>query len=1806
VLTLSALVLSLLLALPLVAESLAFEAGRPADALSTNDRNPSRPPDRRHDDQADPPIAHAIQPADVAGCPLLPADNIWNVPVDALPLDPNSATYINTIGASRTMHADFGSGTWDGGPIGIPFITVPGTQPRVAVTFDYADESDPGPYPIPANAPIEGGPDSGGDRHILVVDRDNCVLYELYYAWPQPDGSWQAGSGAIYNLRSNALRPAGWTSADAAGLPILPGLVRYDEVAAGAINHAIRFTAPQTRRAYTWPARHYASSLTGSQYPPMGQRFRLKANFDISGFAPEVQVILRALKQYGMILADNGSAWYISGVPDERWDNDHLHQFGSIPGSAFEAVNVSSLMIDVNSGQARTASVTPTPTGTATSVPSATPTRTSTATSVPSATPTRTSTATSVPSPTCVTIQRDTYGTVADAYVWASAPDYTGNWEELYTGMYDTGRKRSLLRFDLAGIPAGVTVNSATFSLYQIGGPAGRTVNLYRITAPWSETSVTWNNFGSSYAGTVVASFTTGSGWRTTTLTALVQSWLNGTYSNYGLLLDDPASSDHDTYYSSEHPTVSERPKLQVCYAGGAPASPTRTGTATSVPTPTRTNTPAGPTPTVTRTSTLTLTPTGPTPTRTNTPTPTTATTPTRTPTTSTTPTTFRNVIFLHHSTGYNLIHEGNVRPLLTNLGYQFWDHDYNDTGLSLPNGNQAGYNYNIPGDNTDPDGFAVIFSQPLYTTPLHPNPPVNAFSGLMRHDVIAFKSCFPASAISSDAMLEQYKSYYRTIRAHADQYPNHLFIAFSTPPLVPCQTNAADAARARAFANWLKSPEYLSGHPNLFAFDFFDLLAESNPARSDYNMLRASYRPSDPCDSHPNALANQTIGPIFVQFVDNAVRGYAGGQSPTPTRTGVPLNTPTPTVTPTRTATSTPTRTAVSTNTPTPTPTPQGATIYVSTAGSNSSGDGSFGNPFRTIGHALTIATSGDEIVLRGAPALANNVYAESIRIQRPNITVRSQTGEWAIIQCPVNDANIGQCVQFDVDSDGSRLQRVEVIGGYYYGIKLETKWDWGGPDRSGALNILLEEVKVHDTGRDAIKITPGCDDVTIRRVEIFNTGIRDNTNAEGIDNVNGDRMIVQDSYLHNIATNGIYFKGGSTDSIVERNRIEHVGGAGILVGFDTSPEFFDLTVNPNYYESIRGVVRNNIIRDTQGAGIGLYAAKDAQIWNNTLMDTARAYHSPIYFGITYQDWDPQAGRPPSVNPIIRNNLVYQSSGLPTECVFIRYANDLGGLSALSGMPAMDYNLYFHAGGSCRFTDNRPATHLDKGTFSQWQAHIGGESHSQTSNPQLTSDGHLSAGSPAIDAGVCTGAPGDDFDGEHRPQGAACDIGADEFAGVSSHTPTVTPTRTATSTPTRTAVSTNTPTPTPTPQEIVATVTFQQGSEGYAGGSDTYLSAWAPAANYGANTTLALRANDVMASLLYFDLSTIPTRATVTQATLSLNVLSRSNSGALTAALYRLNRAWLAGQATWQRATLNNYWQTAGANGVPSDRQGTAIATQLFASAPIGYSFDLTSLVQQWVSAPASNLGLVLKASGTTAVQYTLASNEHPTVSLRPRLVVTYRLSTAPTPTATATPSPTPTRPLGTPTTVTLQPGVNGYAGLTDSYISAWAPTTNYAASANLVLRPNDVIASLLRFDLSGIPAGSSVLSATLEIHSLSRSNSAGLTANLYRLLRPWTPGQVTWSRADLTTPWSQVGANGATDRADTATSSQWVGALSTWYSFDVTALARLWVATPASNQGVIIKAAGASAVQYAFASSRYATPALRPRLLLRYAPPR
>ena len=268
---------------------------------------------------------------------LFPASNPWNTDISGYPVNRLSAEYIDSIGVSGHLHPDFGT-VWDGAPNGIPYIVVSGAQDRVPVTFDYDDESDPGPYPIPANAPIEGGPDSTGDRHVLVLDAVHRTLYELFDAHKVGNG-WHAGSGAVFDLTSDGLRPEGWTSADAAGLPILPGLVRYDEVARGEITHALRFTVDQTQRAYIHPATHFASDDTDSSLPPMGLRLRLKAGYDISGFPAKVQVILRALKKYGMIVADNGSSWYISGAPDPRGNDDELHTLGEVPGSAFEAVD---------------------------------------------------------------------------------------------------------------------------------------------------------------------------------------------------------------------------------------------------------------------------------------------------------------------------------------------------------------------------------------------------------------------------------------------------------------------------------------------------------------------------------------------------------------------------------------------------------------------------------------------------------------------------------------------------------------------------------------------------------------------------------------------------------------------------------------------------------------------------------------------------------------------------------------------------------------------------------------------------------------------------------------------------------------------------------------------------------------------------------------------------------------------------------------------------------------------------------------------------------------------------------------------------------------------------------------------------------------------------------------------------------------------------------------------------------------------------------------------------------------------------
>lgn len=283
----------------------------------------------------------------IAGCPIFPADNFWNARVDSLPVHPSSDAWIASIGRDTGLHMDFGSGTWEGSLIGIPFNIVAGSiVPKFEPGFYYPDESDQGPYPIPENPIIE----SGSDHHILTIDTETCTLYEIYDA--SFDGSnWNGGSGAIWDLDSNTLRPETWTSADAAGLPILPGLVRFDEIAAGEITHALRFTAENTA-GYLWPARHQTSEPQDG-VPPMGARFRLKANYDISGFPPEMQILLQAMKTYGIVLADNGSNWYVNGAPDERWDDDMLHLLDVLTGNDFEAVDTSVILVDINSGQVK-------------------------------------------------------------------------------------------------------------------------------------------------------------------------------------------------------------------------------------------------------------------------------------------------------------------------------------------------------------------------------------------------------------------------------------------------------------------------------------------------------------------------------------------------------------------------------------------------------------------------------------------------------------------------------------------------------------------------------------------------------------------------------------------------------------------------------------------------------------------------------------------------------------------------------------------------------------------------------------------------------------------------------------------------------------------------------------------------------------------------------------------------------------------------------------------------------------------------------------------------------------------------------------------------------------------------------------------------------------------------------------------------------------------------------------------------------------------------------------------------------------
>ncbi|MCP4688042.1 MAG: right-handed parallel beta-helix repeat-containing protein, partial [Desulfobacterales bacterium] len=443
-------------------------------------------------------------------------------------------------------------------------------------------------------------------------------------------------------------------------------------------------------------------------------------------------------------------------------------------------------------------------------------------------------------------------------------------------------------------------------------------------------------------------------------------------------------------------------------------------------------------------------------------------------------------------------------------------------------------------------------------------------------------------------------------------------------------------------------------------------------------------------------------------------------------------------------------------------------AEYYVAPTGDDTTGAGSMDNPYRTIQHTLdNVAASGDAITLRAG------TYNENIRIRMANITIQSMAGEWAVIEAPINDENKVTAVIFDVDSDGGALRRVEVIGGYWYGIKFNTKWDEGDPnDRSGACNITIEDCVIHDTGQACVKVTPGCDDITIRRCEIYNSGRRASSSAEAIDNVNGDRMRVEECYIHDITATGLYAKGGADGTVIERCLVENCGEMGILLGFDTSPEFFDIAVNPDYYENIDGAVTNCVVVNTQYAGVGVYAAKNAKVYNNTLVDVAQSGQAGIYFGLTFQDWESGAGRPPSVNPIIRNNIVVQSSMNPTvlEIKYDDENDELGALSGLDGMPVMSNNRYYVKGGAALFEDERSG-YVFRDGLAQWQSHISGDAGSTEGDPGFadpaSGDYHLTSSSACVDAGTPDGAPSADYDEVARPRGSGYDAGAYEYVDM-------------------------------------------------------------------------------------------------------------------------------------------------------------------------------------------------------------------------------------------------------------------------------------------------------------------------------------------------------------------------------------------------------------------------------------------------------
>lgn len=396
------------------------------------------------------------------------------------------------------------------------------------------------------------------------------------------------------------------------------------------------------------------------------------------------------------------------------------------------------------------------------------------------------------------------------------------------------------------------------------------------------------------------------------------------------------------------------------------------------------------------------------------------------------------------------------------------------------------------------------------------------------------------------------------------------------------------------------------------------------------------------------------------------------------------------------------------------------GRFIYVdaSASASGTEADGSVEKPYPTIKTALAKADPHDEIII--APGL----YQENLRISKPHITLRAKELHQAKVVSPLNDKSVYFALRIDAGAHYARVIGLDISGGYYYTVSLESNWAQDKPDQKGVSYVLLSQNRLHGSGRDTIKLKPWVQHVVIERNEIFNSGQRDSKNAEGIDNVNAHFMTVQDNYIHSIATTGLYAKGGARNTVIQRNYIRNTGSAGVLVGFDTSPAFFDLSTNPEMYEAINTRVDNNIIDGTQNSGIGVYAAKNTLIRHNTVLNSAQRYHAALFFGNALQDRRPEGKRPPSVGVEVYANIFYVNSTNPL--VSIRYINDatLGPLSALQGMPVMANNVYGTTGSRIGFADGRPdSLLLQSADLAKWQRHIGSDQGAQAGELSVTDD---------------------------------------------------------------------------------------------------------------------------------------------------------------------------------------------------------------------------------------------------------------------------------------------------------------------------------------------------------------------------------------------------------------------------------------------------------------------------------------------------